>query len=212
MSWMYSDEEYWKQLKREQKEIKASLKYWEKLEKQLLKQLWVPVWDKQGQAFIEPKKHAAWRRAVKWNARPLNTNGQYIQDALAVMRQTEANGYEAGMKTLKYVDVNMFGILDIVDKFYHHGHEFSDKFVRSNPDLLKEYPKLSKYLDVKDPEMTHEEMARSNEALHEAIEFTIATRDSIKLSDVETSKVNREISELEAVKEVRKVNKTSTKR
>ena len=148
MSWMYSDGDYARELKEQHKSTMRSIKEFEKHRKTILKQLWVPVWDKEGQVFIEPKKHAAWRRAVKWNARPLNTNGQYIQDALDVMRAIETNGYEAGIEKLNYVDVNLFGILDLVDKFYHHGHEFADKFVKSHPDWLTEYPKLEKYLDM----------------------------------------------------------------
>ena len=82
MSWMYSDEDYWREQKEQHKAIMKELKRMAQLEKEILKHLWVPVYDKQGKAFIEPKKHAAWRRAVKWNARPINTNGQYIKDAL----------------------------------------------------------------------------------------------------------------------------------
>ena len=212
MSWMYSDEDYWREQKEQHKSIMKHLKRMAQLEKEILKHLWVPVYDKEGQAFIEPKKHAAWRRAVKWNARPINTNGQYIKDALAVMASVEAHGYEAGIKTLNNVDVNAFGILDLVDKFYHHGHEFADKYVRSHPDWLEKYPKLNKYLDGKDPEISKEEIQRSTEALKEAIIFTENTRDSLNLHDVDVSGANTSIKYMKEALEGRQASRDTSRR
>lgn len=206
MSWMYSDGDYARELKEQHKSVMRSIKEFEKHRKTILKQLWVPVWDKEGQVFIEPKKHAAWRRAVKWNARPLNTNGQYIQDALDVMRAIETNGYEAGIEKLNYVDVNLFGILDLVDKFYHHGHEFADKFVKSHPDWLTEYPKLEKYLDKQDETLTREEKIRSDEALKEAIEYSKQLIDSLNLTSSEKAHSGRIVEELEAIAAIRNVD------
>ena len=108
-------------------------------------------------ALIDPKKHGAWKRAVRWNSTSFNMEGQYIQDALAIMREIETNGYEAGIKKLNYVDVNMFGILDLVDKFYHRGHEFARAAMEAHPEWVKQNPKLSKYLEQQDAPVSKEE-------------------------------------------------------
>lgn len=67
MSWMYSDEEYYKQLKYQEREIKKSIKYWEKVERNLLKKLWSPVWKKQGQPVICPSHTHVIHRYVPYN-------------------------------------------------------------------------------------------------------------------------------------------------
>ena len=199
MSWMYSDEELVREMRDQHKATMRHLKEFEKQRKRIVKQLWVPALDKQGQAFIEPKKHAAWRRAVKWNSLPMNIHGQYIRDALDVMRAIEMNGYEAGIKALNDADVNQFGILDLVDKFYHHGHEFSDKYVKSHPEWLKEYPKLSKYLDGKDTPISKEEQARSTACIQESIDLTKNLLDTLSITSTDVSIGSRYIEELDAI-------------
>ena len=52
MSWMYSDGEYARELREHHRDVMRSIREFEKRRKVILKQLWVPVWDKEGQAFI----------------------------------------------------------------------------------------------------------------------------------------------------------------
>lgn len=212
MSWMYSDEELVKEMRAKEKEIKDSLKYWKKVEKDLFKKLWAPVWELQGKAFIEPKKHAAWKRAIKWDSLTSNLYGTYIQDTLAVMRAIELGGNEAGVEAMKHVDFGSNRVLELVEKFHRQGKNFANYYVNARPDLVDMYPELKKYVGGRDKPLTVEEVNRGNEALKEAITFTKEALQYISMHDVEKSKVNINITEMEAIAKANDLAKTASKR
>jgi hypothetical protein len=209
---MYSDEEYYKQLKYQEREIKKSIKYWEKVERNLLKKLWSPVWEKQGQAFIEPKKHAAWRRAIKWDSLTRNLYGTYIQDTLNVMRAIELGGNEAGIKAMSNVDFGSNRVLELVEKFHRQGKSFANAYVDSRPDLVDKYPELKKYVGGIDNPLTVEEINRGNEALKEAIAYTIEATEHIHLHEADRSIANTAIKEMQAIAQARGLEFATSKR
>ena len=212
MSWMYSDEEYYKQLKYQEREIKKSIKYWEKVERNLLKKLWSPVWEKQGQAFIEPKKHNAWKRAIKFDSLTRNLYGTYIQDTLAVMRAIELGGHQAGIDALNSVDMGKNRVLELVEKFHRQGETFAAKYVESRPGLVEDYPKLKKYVNGQSNPLTKEEIARGEVALQEAIAYTIEATEHIHLHEADRSIANTAIKEMQAIAQARGLEFATSKR
>lgn len=213
MSWYYSDAEYTAKLKEERKSINKHLRDLDRLEKYLLKRLWIPVWDKQGMALIDPKKHGAWKRAVRWNSTSFNMEGEYLKDALHIMLAIEAHGIEAGLKELEYVDFYKIGPIDIVDKFYHRGHEFARAAMEAHPEWVKQNPKLSKYLEQQDAPVSKEENERRSRELVDALEFTKKTAEALNLRDVDQSRVYHSVKYMEEIVENQsKENKNSNKR
>ena len=83
-----------------------------------------------------------------------------VKDALHIMLAIEAHGIEAGLKELEHVDFYKIGPIDIVDKFYHRGHEFARAAMEAHPEWVKQNPKLSKYLEKQDAPVSKEENER----------------------------------------------------
>ena len=199
-------------MRQQEREIKKALKYWRNIEKTLFKKLWAPAWDLQGQAFIEPKKHAAWRRAIKWDSLTSNLYGTYIQDTLNVMRAIELGGNEAGIKAMSNVDFGSNRVLELVEKFHRQGKNFANAYVDSRPDLVEKYPELKKYVGGIDNPLTVEEINRGNEALKEAIEFTKQSYNTILMRETDRLRVETNIKEMETIANSRGLVQTSNKR
>ena len=195
--------DYEKELKEAHRGVLESMREFDRRQKQLLKQFYVPLWIKQGEVFVREDKQGAWKRLVKRGGTVRNVYGAAIQSALSVMRTIDSEGYDVALDTFKYLDGQWSEVLAIIAEFSPHGHKFVQELVKREPRWETEGPRqIRKYLDGEDKasELNPEKLKELNAYLKEI--------SNLSLDYAAKSKLQETKDDLQILEERRKEKKS----